>query len=130
MIHYEHPGIEIKYVAQSNSHPSVNAKTTRETNNERSYVTLKINISKTIETLGKLFNFNRYNIVGAMCINDKRRKQNNQVKLTFSLATPPTELTDNTEVGFTYTVEPSLMCLIRCNNCHVGLDKTQQENVG
>ena len=100
-IHYDHPGIEIKYVTQSNSPPSAKTNVNTQPDNQRSYATLNINTKQKTEMLGKLFDFKRYSIVGAMWINDKNSKPTNQVKLTFSMATPPTELTDNMEAGFT-----------------------------
>ena len=117
---YEHPGIDIKYVSITKEKPENKPKKNdNEAGNTKSYAILRLGLNSPIDTLKKIFNFKKNQIIGASRINDKKGKPTTQVKLVFDKATPPTTLTEQNGVGYVHNLEPSLKHVIRCNKCQV-----------
>ena len=86
---YEHPGIDIKYVSITKEKPENKPKKNdNEAGNTKSYAILRLRLNSPIDTLKKIFNFKKNQIIGASRINDKKGKPTTQVKLVFDKATP------------------------------------------
>ena len=78
-----------------------------------------LGLNSPIDSLKKIFDFKKNQIIGASRINDKKGKPTTQVKLVFDKATPTTTLVEQNGVGYVYNLEPSLKHVIRCNKCQV-----------
>ena len=78
-----------------------------------------LGLNSPIDSLKKIFDFKKNQIIGASRINDKKGKPTTQVKLVFDKANPTTTLVEQNGVGYVYNLEPSLKYVIRCNKCQV-----------